>query len=229
MYVRGLISTLLLAFVAAGCAKPSEACGDGMARADDGLCYPINASDDTATNSNNGLPDSDADSDADADTDADSDADLDADIDGDGDLDSDGDGDGDGDADGGPPPDGDGDGDGDADSGPPPDGDGDGDGDADSGPPPDEGPPPDDGGDIDDDPIEADTDFDAGPPEDMVECEDDSDCPLSACMEGSVGCTCLDGGGMGDSFCVPTCSADEDCPEGLECDTDFGICAPPPP
>jgi hypothetical protein len=110
-----------------GCATKLDPCGDGMARADDGNCYPYQDLGDTGIL--NQLPDADADADAGADDGPPPD-------------------DGGSDADGGPPPD---DGGSDADGGPPPD---DGGSDTDGGPPPDDGgsdtdggPPPDGEGD----------------------------------------------------------------------------------
>jgi len=78
-----------------GCATKVDPCGDGMARADDGNCYPYEGIIDTG--STNQLPDADGGTDADGGPPPD---------------------DGGTDADGGPPPD---DGGTDADSGPPPD------------------------------------------------------------------------------------------------------------
>jgi hypothetical protein len=35
----------------------------------------------------------------------------------------------------------------------------------------------------------------------------------------------------GDGFCVPACTSDADCPDGLTCNADLGACEPdgPPP
>jgi hypothetical protein len=49
-------------------------------------------------------------------------------------------------------------------------------------------------------------------------CSDDSDCPLSACPDGSTSCVC------GPGFCVPGCDSASDCPSGFSCDS--GICEP---
>ena len=64
-----------------------------------------------------------------------------------------------------------------------------------------------------------------GPPS----CEDDADCTMDQCPDGSVGCACATGAD-GDGRCVPTCTTDADCPEDgireLVCDTDNGWCRP---
>ena len=57
----------LAALLLVGCATKTDPCGDGMARADDGNCYPLSgAADDTGTNnqSDNQLPDADGDFDS---------------------------------------------------------------------------------------------------------------------------------------------------------------------
>ena len=215
----------LTALLLVGCATKTDPCGDGMARADDGNCYPLSgAADDTGTNnqSNNQLPDSDADADADNDG---------------GPPPDDGGDDGgpppdDGGDDGGPPPD-----DGGDDGGPPPD---DGAGtDTDGGPPPDDGgdfdggPPPDDGGDFDGGPPpDEGGDFDGGaPPDDgggPGTCEADEDC-TDRCFDEGYDCVC----DPAPQACVPACNAASECPEPFTCDTSAvsasgrsGICTP---
>jgi hypothetical protein len=188
-----------------GCATKLDPCGDGMARADDGNCYPYQDLGDTG----NKLPDADADAGADDGPPPDN-----------GGADAD-DGppsdDGGADADGGPPPD---DGGADADGGPPPD---DGGADADGGPPPDDGgsdadggPPPDDGG----------SDADGGPPPDdgpppdsgPTDCASDDEC-TGECFGEGTGCICLE-----DIGCVPSCDTDSDCPSGMTCSGE--VCEP---
>ena len=56
--------------LSAGCATKAEPCGDGMARADDGNCYPYDGAGETGSPDNQ-LPDADADADSDLDADAD--------------------------------------------------------------------------------------------------------------------------------------------------------------
>ena len=77
-----------------GCATKLDPCGDGMARADDGNCYPYEVGGDTGVT--NQLPDADVDADAGADADNDEGPPPD-----DGETDADGGTD----EDGGPPPD----------------------------------------------------------------------------------------------------------------------------
>jgi hypothetical protein len=54
------------------------------------------------------------------------------------------------------------------------------------------------------------------------------DCPPDA----AAGCICIDDALGDEGFCVPACTSDADCPEGLECNSEFGACEPsgaPPP
>ena len=212
----------LAALLLVGCATKDEPCGDGMARADDGNCYPMDGSvTDTGTNSqsDNQLPDSDGDADNDG-----------------GPPPDDGGDDGgpppdDGGDDGGPPPD-----DGGDDGGPPPD-----DGGDDGGPPPDDGagtdadggPPPDDGGDFDGGPPpDEGGDFDGGePPDDgggPGSCETDDDC-TDRCFDEGYDCVC----DPAPAACVPACNSAGECPDPFTCDTSSesasgraGICTP---
>jgi hypothetical protein len=62
-----------------------------------------------------------------------------------------------------------------------------------------------------------------------TECEDESECPIEECPDGSMGCTCAEAP-TGVSYCVPTCTSTADCPDvpdlNLACDEGRGICVP---
>ena len=93
-----------------------------------------------------------------------------------------------------------------------------------------------DGDDDDDRPTGGDAgDVDEGAPADDPpgdddfddECENDEDCTIDRCPEGSMGCSCLVLGPE-EAFCVPTCNNADDCPtlgeEVFSCNE--GICEP---
>ncbi|MGB0590320.1 MAG: YHYH protein [Myxococcota bacterium] len=74
--------------------------------------------------------------------------------------------------------------------------------------------PPDDGGAPDG----------GGPPDGgPASCTTDADCD-GECPNVALGCVCHSGP-MG-MMCVPACTSDVDCPNGLTCNTDGGICTP---
>ena len=191
--------------LSAGCATKLEPCGDGMARADDGNCYPYEGIGDTG--STNQLPDADADDGADLDADADDPPADDPPADD-------------------PPAD-----DPPADD-PPADTDGDSD-DPPSDDPPSDDPPSDDPPGDDppgDDPPSDDPpdDLDEGPPADAGEpgdeggpsgCTSDADCE-GECFGEGTGCVCEDT----IEICVPSCDTDDDCPGGMSCSG--GVCDP---
>ncbi len=69
------------------------------------------------------------------------------------------------------------------------------------------------------------------PPPPPQACRSDEDC-AEGCPPGSKGCACHEAP-HGETVCVPTCSADADCPAlpngpAMTC-LDGGVCAPPPP
>ena len=55
-------------------------------------------------------------------------------------------------------------------------------------------------------------------------CTTDADCE-GECTELTLGCVCDGGGPMG-LICVPACNSNADCPNGLTCNTNAGICTP---
>ena len=65
---------------------------------------------------------------------------------------------------------------------------------------------------------------DPGPGDPPTSCTEEADC-VGECFDGAVGCTCIDSPRDG-MICVPTCSRDEDCEDGFECNTGGGFCVP---
>ena len=74
-------------------------------------------------------------------------------------------------------------------------------------------------------------DVDEGPPDDggveeeSDSCDSEEDCPLSACPDGSLGCTCK----VEIGICLATCNTDEDCPapgngEDVDLVCEDGVC-----
>ncbi len=220
MHRFGLICSALCVALLAGCGTKYEDCGDGLARADDGNCYPYRFTD--SGDPGSGLPGGTGDDLDDPPLDEDNGTDADGiDVDDSGPPDNDGaapdDGGAPADVDGGAPADVDGGAPADVDGGPSGDVDGGPSGDVDGGPSGDvDGGPSDDGGSA------GDGGGGMGP---GSSCTSDDDCELSDCPDGSTGCGCLDE----INECIPTCSSDEDCPEdtvggGFSCDE--GFCKP---